>query len=57
MPQNKTANFFADELYLRIGDKVRVILEVIDSIRGKVNLQEANLEDVENAIKHVLRER
>ena len=57
MPQNKTANFFADELYLRIGDKVRIILEVIDSIRGKVNLQEANLEDVEKAIKHVLRER
>jgi len=57
MPQNKTANFFADELYLRLGDKVRIILEVIDSIREKVNLQEANLEDVENAIKHVLRER
>ena len=57
MPRNKTANFFADELYLRLGDKVRVILDVIDSIRGKVNLQEANLEDVENAIKHVLRER
>ena len=56
MPKNKVANFVADFLYLRHGEKVcEAILEAIKKIREKgEDPQEATLKDLEDSIRHIL---
>jgi len=55
MPKNKVANFVADFLYLRHGEKVcEAILEAIEEVRKEgEDPQKATLKDLEDAIKHV----
>jgi len=55
MPKNKVANFVADFLYLRHGEKVcEAILEAIEEVRKEgEDPQKATLKDLEEAIKHI----
>jgi len=59
MPKNKVANFVADVLYLRHGEKVcEAFLEAIELVKKKgEDPQKATLKDLEEAIKHIFGER